>query len=198
MSNSFGMEDWERDLRSRLLPESAETREDSSSAAVALILRKWKGELQILLIERIRREGDPWSGQIALPGGMRDPEDTSLSETARREAMEEVSIDLDTACLSLGRLHQIRPANAPQLLVFPFVYSLRKEAVVEEGEEVRDAFWASLSRLRQSKTTKKVEARGHELVVPAFLHGEGVIWGLTYRIITALFETGLEPEGESE
>ncbi|MEE9600806.1 MAG: CoA pyrophosphatase [Thermoplasmata archaeon] len=192
------MEDWESDLRSRLLPESAETREDSSSAAVALILRKWKGELQILLIERIRREGDPWSGQIALPGGMRDPEDTSLSETARREAMEEVSIDLDTACLSLGRLHQIRPANAPQLLVFPFVYSLRKEAVVEEGEEVRDAFWASLSRLRQSKTTKKVEARGHELVVPAFLHGEGVIWGLTYRIITALFETGLEPEGESE
>lgn len=198
MSNSFGMEDWERDLRSRLLPESAETREDSSSAAVALILRKWKGELQILLIERIRREGDPWSGQIALPGGMRDSEDTSLSETARRESMEEVSIDLDTACLSLGRLHQIRPANAPQLLVFPFVYSLRKEAVVEEGEEVRDAFWASLSRLRQSKTTKKVEARGHELVVPAFLHGEGVIWGLTYRIITALFETGLEPEGESE
>ena len=38
-------------------------------AAVAVVLRD-VGELQVLLVKRKERLGDPWSGQIALPGGM--------------------------------------------------------------------------------------------------------------------------------
>jgi len=38
-------------------------------AAVAALLRENMGRgTEILLIERARRRGDPWSGQIALPG----------------------------------------------------------------------------------------------------------------------------------
>lgn len=158
-------------------------------AAVALILRG-NGEPEVLLIERMEREGDPWSGQIALPGGRRDPRDASLSATVRREVLEEVSLDVQSSCLILGRLPEVSPMNVPQLVVFPFVYSLQTEAFLRAGVEVRETFWASLSRIQRSRTTRTVSVRGRRLEVPAFVYGGKVIWGLTYRILTALFSLG--------
>ena len=38
-------------------------------AAVAIVLRQGDPGLEFLLIKRAEREGDPWSGQVALPGG---------------------------------------------------------------------------------------------------------------------------------
>ncbi len=186
------MQSWERDLKNSLLRGDAEPPEGAPSAAVALVLRKWQTQLEILLIERIEREGDPWSGQVALPGGMMGSGDGLLSRTSRRETLEEVSIDLDETCRVLGRLEAVRPANVPHLTVFPFVYSLQGDVTVREGGEVKRAFWAPLSHLRESATSRRVKVRGRELVVPAFLHEDCVIWGLTFRILTAFFETALD------
>ncbi len=187
------MEDSERELKGLLLPGDAEPPEDAPSAAVALILRTWGGELQILLIQRVDREGDPWSGQIALPGGMRNADDASLSQTARRETLEEVSIDVEESCLFLGRLSEVRPANLPQIHVFPFVYSLQTETPVMAGQEVKGAFWSSLKEIRRSEGSRKVKVRNHELLVPSFLHEDRIIWGLTYRILTRFLELGVDP-----
>jgi hypothetical protein len=44
-------------------------------AAVALILQLREGELGVLMIRRAEREGDPWSGQMAFPGGRMEPRD---------------------------------------------------------------------------------------------------------------------------
>lgn len=49
---------------------------------------------ELLFIRRTPRQGDPWSGQVAFPGGKRDPEDTSDVHTAIREAYEECGLDL--------------------------------------------------------------------------------------------------------
>ncbi|MFQ5838993.1 MAG: NUDIX hydrolase [Thermoplasmata archaeon] len=182
------MKAWEKDLKDRLLSGYAEPPADTPSAAVALILREWQDEFQVLLIERIEREGDPWSGQIALPGGMKDSGDRSISDTAKREVMEEVSLDLDKACVALGIMSEVRPANKPRLVVFPLVYSLQKDVPLKEGREVREVFWASLSSIKESRTTGTVEVQGRELLVPTFLHGDRLIWGLTYRILSAFFE----------
>ena len=38
-------------------------------AAVSIILRMNAGSIEILFILRALREGDPWSGQVAFPGG---------------------------------------------------------------------------------------------------------------------------------
>ena len=55
-------------------------------AAVALLLTPDPDRL--LLIRRAEREGDPWSGHLALPGGRRDESDTDLLATALRETFE--------------------------------------------------------------------------------------------------------------
>lgn len=167
----------------------------AGAAAVALILREERRNLEVLLIERMERVGDPWSGQIALPGGRVDPRDRTLSDTARREALEEVSVEVEDVCLSLGRLPEVSPVNVPELVVFPFVYSLQKETEVRPGAEVKEAFWASLRSIKESRTTREVEIRGRRLTVPAFIHGERVIWGLTYRILASFFELGPEELG---
>ncbi len=67
-------------------PSLAERRDPLAfEAAVALILHETADTgPEILFIERALREGDPWSGQMAFPGGRRDREDRDLERTAAR------------------------------------------------------------------------------------------------------------------
>ena len=44
-------------------------------AAVSLILAPNRDGLEALFILRAKKAGDPWSGQMALPSGHRDPGD---------------------------------------------------------------------------------------------------------------------------
>ena len=67
---------------------------DGDRAAVAMIFREVEDEPEILLIRRADREGDPWSGHIAFPGGRVDPTDISTQATAERETLEEIGLDL--------------------------------------------------------------------------------------------------------
>ena len=55
-----------------------------SRAAVALVLRGPAEAPDILFIKRASREGDPWSGQMAFPGGRYDPTDEREKDTAIR------------------------------------------------------------------------------------------------------------------
>ena len=51
-------------------------------SAVAMVLQVREGELHILMIKRAEREGDPWSGHVALPGGRQEAADRDLLATA--------------------------------------------------------------------------------------------------------------------
>src|SRR5436190_20285034 len=66
-------------------------------AAVSLVLLDGPAGAEILLIKRAERAGDPWSGQIAFPGGRQDPEDRDLLETAVSETRAETGVELDAA-----------------------------------------------------------------------------------------------------
>ena len=79
--------------------------EGNHQAAVAVVLRDAKGTPELLLIERARREGDPWSGHMAFPGGRLDPTDSDPRSAAERETLEEVGVRLARA-ESLGRLDE--------------------------------------------------------------------------------------------
>jgi 8-oxo-dGTP pyrophosphatase MutT (NUDIX family) len=61
---------------------------DSSYAQAAVALVCVPDPDAILLIRRSERAGDPWSGQMGLPGGRRDSSDRDLLATAVRETEE--------------------------------------------------------------------------------------------------------------
>lgn len=186
------MRDWESALGDRLLHDVAEPPPEGASAAVALVLRE-QHELEVLLIQRVERVGDPWSGQIALPGGMHGATDRNLADTARRETLEEVTLDVVETCAWIGRLPEVRPRNVPTLAVFPFVYALHQDAPVRTGDEVEAVFWAPLGQIRESEAVTSVTVRGHQLKAPAFHLEARVIWGLTHRILTDFFALGVVP-----
>src|SRR5512143_2692083 len=63
-------------------------------AAVAALVRDAPAGPRVLLMKRVDREGDPWSGHISLPGGRHDKRDPDLLATAIRETHEELGIQL--------------------------------------------------------------------------------------------------------
>ena len=176
------------DLRSVLLPVPlAEAELETKHASAVLVLLRPAGDgLEVLLGRRVRRPGDPWSGQISFPGGHRHSEDLSLLETALRETREEVNLDLDGRALILGHLAPRSPGNVPDMLVVPFVALGSVPLSPRPGPEMEETFWAPLAELPPTWGQTVVPTRIGELRVPAFLWNGRVIWGLTYRILEEL------------
>ncbi len=89
-------------------------------AAVALIFRAGgSGEPELLFIRRAEYPGDPWSGQVAFPGGRSEEGDSSLEDTAVRETLEETGIDIRASGRILGALDELQPQSVrlPELVV---------------------------------------------------------------------------------
>lgn len=158
-------------------------------AAVAVVLLDAAPGLEVLFIERAERAGDPWSRQIAFPGGRRDAADADLLATAVRETREETSVDLRGA-EQLGVLDDLHPRTPvlPPVVVRPFVFALRERPMVTASAEVREGFWVPLASLRGPGVHQVVTVtpRGMALSVPAYVLGDRVIWGMTERILTPL------------
>ena len=156
-------------------------------AAVALVLRPDATHgLDLLFIRRAEYPGDPWSGQIAFPGGRQEPEDDTLRETAIRETREEVGFDLLAHGLVLGTLDELHPRTAvlPPIVVRPYVFATGAAAELHPSDEVAAAFWVPLDALRDPAATFEatVVVRGEQRSVPGLRHLEHVIWGMTERI----------------
>ncbi len=161
-----------------------------SQASVALMLRERKLGLELLVIRRAENEYDPWSGHMALPGGGREPGDESVYDTARRETLEEIGVDLDEGRF-LGRLDDMGPRTMPgQLVVSTVVVARDAEPGPLDTREVVEAFWVPVDRL----VDEEVEIPDFPGSWPALTYKDHyVIWGLTHRILTQLW--GLIPHG---
>lgn len=165
---------------------------DRKHAAVALILRQKQSGLDMFFIRRSEHDDDPWSGNIAFPGGKIDEEDDHSLQAAMRETSEEVGIDLEGAEL-LGRLDDIAGAYLP-VRISCFVFLLPGKAPRPTlNEEVRETFWFPLDELADPHRhhTARVEWHGRQRLVPGIdLLGEGgpVLWGITYRLVTQFLD----------
>ncbi len=170
-------------------PLLAERDEPFKEAAVALILRPLADDdAEVLLIRRAVRAGDPWSGQIGLPGGRFEPDDASLEATALRESFEEVGIDLRADGRVLGALDEIRPRTPvlPPIIVRPYVVVLDRSAALVLSDEVAEARWVRLRELLVpgARVNTTVTVRDHRMQVDAYRHRDFTIWGMTERILT--------------
>lgn len=158
---------------------------DCSPAAVAMILSPGASGLEVLFIERSAHPRDPWSGNLAFPGGRRDPEDRSLQAAAERETREEIGLELDHSNL-LGRLDDIVGAYLP-VLVAGFVYSLPNKPQLHLNHEVRRGFWFPLAELGDPKRHLSTSLEWHGQ--PRQIRGirldnrSPLLWGITYRLV---------------
>jgi 8-oxo-dGTP pyrophosphatase MutT (NUDIX family) len=160
-------------------------------AAVAIIIRD-RLTPKVLLIRRAEHSGDPWSGQIAFPGGKMQSGDKTAKDIAVRETFEEVGIDLDKAADFLGYA-EVTTTHTGTMDVVPSVFLLKQEVVIKSNEEVASFRWVDLDELLGpvGKSTYRLDYAGKVVEMPAFLTGDYVVWGLTHRILSSILK---EPE----
>jgi len=153
-------------------------------AAVTMIIYESE-DLDVLFVKRVAGAGDPWSGQIAFPGGRFEHPDNSIIDTAIRETSEETGIDLSSRSRLVGALDEVRPSNRPNLIVTPFVALVEEKPATKPGPEIEETFWASLRRLESIayETTLTTGAiwRGE-----AYRYKNYIVWGMTRNIINRL------------
>lgn len=131
----------------------------------------------ILLIKRAEREGDPWSGHIALPGGFIKVGE-SAERAALREIYEETSIKLYESEI-MRELPVLHPVSRHEVTVHPFVIPVHDYADASPGPEVREIRVVPLKDLARKP--------GFHLGHDAYVVQGWVVWGLTYRILSTFF-----------
>ena len=160
------------------------------AAAVAVLLHDGAEGLETLFIHRAVRVGDTWSGQIAFPGGRREPGDADLLATAIRETLEEIGVDLSGA-ERLGILDDLHPRTPvlPPVVVRPFVFALTKQPTIVPSPEVQDAFWVPFQALLAPGVRGEITVDHPGIprrVLPSYTLGKRTIWGMSERILTPL------------
>ena len=164
-------------------------------AEVALILGGAPSakDPKIIFIQRSVCAGDPWSGQMAFPGGRREESDLHAGDAARRETFEEIGLELGQHQL-VGRLGDLRGRHGGQsqdMLISCFVFAIERVPALIPNYEVSEVVSVPLSCLLDPslQTRIRYEQAGDQCFPGIFVgqEDERVIWGLTYRFLTQLF-----------
>ncbi len=154
-------------------------------AAVLLPLVTHAEGLTILLTRRTERLRTH-AGQVAFPGGRKEPRDRDLAETALRETEEEIGLDRKWIALA-GRLDRYQTVTG--FLVTPFVgfvkagFSLRIDP-----REVAETFEIpfTLITARRNFEIRSLIYEGQEREFYCLEHGGQVIWGATAGMLLNL------------
>ena len=162
-------------------------------SAVAMILQVRDGELHILMIKRADREGDPWSGHMAFPGGRMDRADANGYAVAVRETEEEVGLFLGEEDQCIGRLSDLhaRPHRGPLgMAVSPFVFRLDREVTFTPNHEVAEVVWVPLEFLLDDDNLAEMTWRykGAEITMPCYWYEGRCIWGLSLMMLGELLD----------
>lgn len=157
-------------------------------AAVAVVLQG-EASPRVLLMKRVDRVGDPWSGHISLPGGGYQASDGDLRVTAIRETQEELGIDLHGARL-LGNLETLHPrSSGPSgIEVTPFVFATAEALEPVCGPEALAAFWLPLELAASGALDSTFTHPSTQTAFPSWSYEGYVIWGMTRRILEVVLE----------
>ena len=192
--HSLSLDGFRRALASRHPVDEAGT-ERRDRAAVAVILRvspDCRNDVQVLLIRRALRPGDPWSGHMAFPGGHVDAGEAML-DAAKRETAEEIGLDLQQHGRLLGQLDCLRPVTrASQMTVAPFVFELHAQPppLVLNLHEVAEVIWTSLTPIHRghARVTHAREVNGAQRHYEGYEVSGHVVWGMTWQMLRMLLQ----------
>ena len=161
-------------------------------ASVAMIMADGARELEVCFIRRAERAEDPWSGQVAFPGGRASALDSSADAVARRETSEEIGVELSDQHF-VGDL-PVRPNIRNGLTLSPFAYFVddeqRQRASAKMPDEVASVFWVPISHLFDvdAVTQLEYELGGSSSKFPGIQFEDHIIWGLTLRVLQSFAE----------
>ncbi len=159
-------------------------------AAVALLLSPGEQGPEVLFIRRAEFAGDPWSGDVAFPGGGLEEQDSGPRQAAERETREEVGLQLEPQQY-LGQLDDLAGAYLP-VYISCFVYLLEKKPTLKLNGEVVNTFWVPLAILQapernQKKTFTYRGSRHTHPIIDLGGYTDRCLWGISYRILQQLF-----------
>ena len=187
---------------SHLRPHKIPFRRRFTRASVALIIRTTEsGEKELLFIQRARREGDPWSGDMAFPGGRLQPEDRSARAAAERETLEETGIELNRHGRCLARLSDLITRHHSRwrpMVVTPYVFEWQGPKAVLLNHEVERVVWVPLDFLAAGENQSQLPwpTPIGTLNMPCCRYQGACIWGLSYSMLQELLATGVNARSE--
>jgi 8-oxo-dGTP pyrophosphatase MutT (NUDIX family) len=186
------------DVRDRLAvlppPRASELHTPSSRAAAVLVaLFDEHGEAHVVLTKRPETMPSH-RGEIAFPGGKRDPGDVSLVAAALREADEEIGL-APAAVEVAGELDSLSTV-ASQFTIAPIIGLLAAPPVLRpDPREVEAAFAVPISELLDPAAYREElwDLWGSWRPMAFFdLTGE-TVWGATARILAGFLRFLTEP-----
>ena len=155
-------------------------------AAVLVALVERAAGLSVILTRRSERLRSH-TGQIALPGGRRDPGETAWA-TALREAHEEIGLDPDFVSLAgLSTPYQ----TGSGYLITPVVGFVRDGfSLTANADEVAEIFETPFGFLMDPANHEQREGEwaGRRRRFYAMTHENRMIWGATAGILRALYD----------
>ena len=162
------------------------------AAAVSILMCSVNGKIQVLMIQRAIRKGDPWSGNMAFPGGLAQSGDISLIHTAKRELLEEAGIDIDVHGTPVGRLSD-RLTKAHNrwkpMVVVPYVFKVdHLNDLKLDTKEAVDWVWIPLDFLADPINREKMRWRRGKfnITLPCYWYKGKRVWGLSLRMLDEL------------
>ena len=153
-------------------------------SAVMILLFVRDGRLKSIMIERTNV--GVHAGQIAFPGGKAETSDTDVVETAIRETMEEIGVQVHREDV-IGELPPVKvPVSSFE--IFPVVAFVDGIGDFKTSEsEVKKVHEVDVEDLRMSLGNRQVTVAGTQYEVPSFLCGNSVVWGATSMIVAEFF-----------
>ncbi len=151
---------------------------DVPEAAVLIPLTRKELDPEIIFTRRSSHL-NTHGGEVAFPGGKRDPEDGSLLHTALRESREEIGLPVDQVDM-LGSTGDVISRFGIKVTPYVGVVEPGVELVANPHEldrifQVPVSFFLDAERVR----TDALSYRHMTFHVPAWQFGEYQIWGLT-------------------
>jgi len=161
-------------------------------AAVLIPLFQDHGIWNLLFIKRAHHKNDHHSGQIAFPGGRTDQVDTTLMDTALREAAEEIGIDPGDVEI-LGQSCPITTVTnyevTPIVGILPWPYTLTLSKIEVDRIITIPIAWLADPNNHQIKSWRSPLDPAQGIPVIFFNDYEGeTLWGVTAQIVMDFLE----------